>query len=284
MQEKLFSWFLPVAFGLIVFGSSIGFAELHKFSNVRLLDRPDNLADSFWVEFDGGVHHLRLYYVDSPKAGAGNESEIRRLREQAGYWRLGELTCLIAGAEESNHIMHLALQDSFRLYTAFAQAPGRADENKIYAFVTTAAGDDLATLLVGQGLARTRGVGRMTPDGLPRAEMIARLRDFELMAAVGEIGLWGASDPDFIAALRRDQGPDLTTLHDYLYPVSRPDQPLDPNQASEAELQQLPGIGPIISERIVQGRPYADWSELIEVKGIGPLVLEKISPFLTEVE
>ncbi len=284
MNKKLFSCLLAFVFTLIVFSSLKAIAGLHHFDDVRLLDRPGNLADSFWVELDGEAHHLRLYYIDSPKATAINESDIKRLREQAGYWRLTEPECLMAGAEESKHVMHLALLEPFIVHTAFAQAPGRADESKIYAFVTTAIGDDLATLLVGKGLARTRGVGRITPVGLSRAEMIARLRDFELMAAIEGIGLWGASDPDFIEALRRERGDDLTTLHDFLYPVSRPDQLLDPNQASSDQLQQLPGIGPIISERIVRGRPYGDWSELVEVKGIGPVVLRKLSPYLIEFE
>lgn len=42
----------------------------------------------------------------------------------------------------------------------------------------------------------------------------------------------------------------------------------------------LPGIGPSIAERIVQGRPYRTCADLDAVKGIGKAKLAKICPFL----
>jgi hypothetical protein len=55
-------------------------------------------------------------------------------------------------------------------------------------------------------------------------------------------------------------------------------QPVDVNSASIDELTSLPGIGPVIAERIVEGRPYASVDELIRVKGIGPARLEALHP------
>lgn len=52
------------------------------------------------------------------------------------------------------------------------------------------------------------------------------------------------------------------------------------NSASLAELDSLPGIGPVIAERIVQGRPYATVEELLEVPGIGPATLERLRPLV----
>ena len=57
--------------------------------------------------------------------------------------------------------------------------------------------------------------------------------------------------------------------------------PLDPNLDDAASLASLPGIGPVLAARIVEGRPYADLDALLEVKGIGPRTLERISPRLT---
>ncbi|MFO7562229.1 MAG: helix-hairpin-helix domain-containing protein [Enhygromyxa sp.] len=56
------------------------------------------------------------------------------------------------------------------------------------------------------------------------------------------------------------------------------EQPVDLNSASIDELASLPGIGPVIAERIVAGRPYASVDELLRVKGIGPARLKALRP------
>lgn len=61
--------------------------------------------------------------------------------------------------------------------------------------------------------------------------------------------------------------------------------PVDINQADEAALEQLPGIGPALAAAIVEHRrragPFATVDELIEVSGIGPAKLELIRPQAT---
>ena len=53
------------------------------------------------------------------------------------------------------------------------------------------------------------------------------------------------------------------------------------NTASQAELEALPGIGPVIARRIVEGRPYRSVEDLDRVKGIGKKRLEEIQPWVT---
>ena len=57
---------------------------------------------------------------------------------------------------------------------------------------------------------------------------------------------------------------------------------VDLNQASWAELTQLPGIGPNLADRIIEDRkvhgPYASPRELRRVRGIGPQILERLLP------
>ncbi len=53
------------------------------------------------------------------------------------------------------------------------------------------------------------------------------------------------------------------------------------NTASEAELEGLPGVGPVIARRIIQGRPYQSVDDLERVKGIGRKRLEQIRPLVT---
>lgn len=54
---------------------------------------------------------------------------------------------------------------------------------------------------------------------------------------------------------------------------------LDLNTASREELMAINGIGPVLSERIVAGRPYKTVDELLKVKGIGTKNLEKFRPY-----
>ena len=59
---------------------------------------------------------------------------------------------------------------------------------------------------------------------------------------------------------------------------------IDPNRASATELTILPGIGPVLAERIVAERmntgDFQRTEDLLRVKGIGPKTLERIRPFL----
>ncbi|MCB9702715.1 MAG: helix-hairpin-helix domain-containing protein [Myxococcales bacterium] len=52
--------------------------------------------------------------------------------------------------------------------------------------------------------------------------------------------------------------------------------PLNLNEASADELASLPGIGPVLAGRIIEGRPYAAVAEVDRVKGIGPAKLAAI--------
>ncbi|HEU4725149.1 MAG TPA: helix-hairpin-helix domain-containing protein [Candidatus Eisenbacteria bacterium] len=59
---------------------------------------------------------------------------------------------------------------------------------------------------------------------------------------------------------------------------------LDPDRATAAEWERLPGIGPALAARIVADRtshgPFGTPSGLLRVRGIGPRTLERLRPFL----
>ncbi len=56
---------------------------------------------------------------------------------------------------------------------------------------------------------------------------------------------------------------------------------VDVNSATESELRTIPGIGKVISKRIIAGRPYHNINGLLKVKRIGKKTLEKLRPYLS---
>ena len=62
---------------------------------------------------------------------------------------------------------------------------------------------------------------------------------------------------------------------------------VDINEAGEAELAQLPGLGPATARRIVDQRrergPFATLDALLDVPGIGPATLDRMRPHLRPV-
>ncbi len=58
------------------------------------------------------------------------------------------------------------------------------------------------------------------------------------------------------------------------------DRKIDVNTASQKELESLPGGGPVIARRIIEGRPYRTVDDLLRVKGIGAKRMEEIRPLV----
>ncbi len=60
--------------------------------------------------------------------------------------------------------------------------------------------------------------------------------------------------------------------------------PVDLNRAGLAELDALPGIGPVLAGRILQHRsrhgPFREPEELLAVPGIGPRLFERLRPLV----
>lgn len=57
--------------------------------------------------------------------------------------------------------------------------------------------------------------------------------------------------------------------------------PINVNTASEAELQRLPKVGPVLARAIVTARPFTSVDDLDRVKGIGVKTLDALRPFVT---
>jgi competence ComEA-like helix-hairpin-helix protein len=258
-------------------------ADLQMFSNARLVNNPANDGDSFFVEANGKSFHVRLYFVDCLETSTSSKSDARRVREQTRYFGLSHAARTIHFGNEAKTFIEGILAKPFTVHTAFASALGRSAKGRVYGFITTADGDDLASLLVKNGFARTHGMGRKTPNGIPRNEMIERLRDLETSAMLKRIGIWSESDPDRIAEFRAEQRSEDQKLKDLQSQVKKArfsDGLPDLNTASKEKLMFINGIGPVLAERIIAGRPYKTVDDLLKVKGIGSKKLEKIRPYV----
>jgi competence protein ComEA len=104
---------------------------------------------------------------------------------------------------------------------------------------------------------------------------IERLRDWVFVSAaapaIREPGLPLAVEPSRRPGAKPKKGSDLTG-------------PIDVNSADAAQLMQIPGIGPKLSQRIIDQRahkPFETVADLRRVPGIGPKILEKMRPFVT---
>jgi endonuclease YncB( thermonuclease family) len=257
-------------------------ADLQMFSNARLINDPANDGDSFLVEANGKSFHVRLYFVDCPETSISFKSDAQRVKEQTRYFGLISAEHTIHFGNEAKIFVERILAKPFTLYTDFSSALGRSPKGRMYGFIITEDGNDLASLLVKNGFARTHGVGRKTPAGTSRDEMFEILRDMEISAILKHIGIWSESDPDRIAELRskqRSEDRELQEVRDQVTKAKSPQGLVNLNTASEKELQSIKGIGTVFAKRIIAGRPYRTVDDLLKVKGISPKKLETIRPY-----
>ncbi len=70
-----------------------------------------------------------------------------------------------------------------------------------------------------------------------------------------------------------------------MLPVSAMAAGIDINSAGKAQLETLPGVGPVKAERIVAHREangdFTSVDQLTEVSGIGPATLEKLQDLVS---
>jgi competence protein ComEA len=220
----------------------------------------------------GRTEVVRLYFVDCPETSATTETDQRRVREQSSYFGLDDHRITMGFGRRAAEEVREVLQKPFTVHTAFARALGRSAKPRIYAFVTLADGRDLGEHLVAAGLARSHGVGRTTKQGTGTDEAKAHLDDLELGAAIGRKGIWERTNPDKLVSMREAGREEDRQLREAF--GLKVDEKLDANSASVDEMVLLPGVGPVLAERIVDGRPYTSLEDLRRVPGLGGKTFE----------
>ena len=265
-----------------------------------LIKRPND-GDSVHVSVEGHEYIFRLYFVDAPETSA----EFRdRVEEQAAYFGVTVDQVLQVG-ELAKQFTREKLTDSFLVRTCWEDAGGRSRMQRFYAFVQTRTGD-LGEQLVENGLARAHPA-TAKPEGLTSAAVEWKnLIKLEHKAKREKIGGWGANEERMTVRAQQPESERGIDPFDKFFhpagemPVQAAAKPaatpeasaettpsgfpaqtkLDVNTASLAELENVPGIGPSIAERIIEARPFKSADDLQRVKGIGAgKRYEKIRPF-----
>jgi DNA uptake protein ComE-like DNA-binding protein len=269
-----------VAFLLLAGSSVVLGQELQKFENCHLAAEADWAdGDSFPVKLpDGKEIVLRLYYVDCNEISAATETDQRRVRDQSSYFGIDDHQVTLESGRRAAGEVKKLLANPFTVHTAFASAPGRSARPRTYGFVTLSDGRDLGEVLVGEGLARSYGVRRNTPSGLGSEPAQAKMDDLELGAAIARRGIWVKTDARRLVALREARRAEERELQEAFGTDQA--RAVDPNTATVDEIMLLPGVGEVLAERIVEGRPYKSVEDLRRVPGVGEKIFVRLKDSL----
>jgi competence protein ComEA len=264
--------------------------ELARLHPCKLVPAPWADGDSFLVETpDGKQLTVRLYGADCIEWHIGDESDARRLREQRRYFGISgdpgasaDSIALAKGfGQAAGEETARALERPFTVQTSFADARGDGRFSRVYGFVTTADGEDLAARLIRLGLARAFGVYRETPAKVRHSEYREQLRDLELQAARLGKGVWAKTNWLKLPEERRAQREEEAELAEATGTAElEAGRKIDPNTAARDELMKLPGVGEVMANRIIEGRPYRRPADLDRVDGIGEATLKRLLPLL----
>jgi DNA uptake protein ComE-like DNA-binding protein len=249
----------------------------------RYMPNEANDGDSFHVRVENKEYIFRLYFVDAPETDASIPS---RVKAQAKYFHVTVPQNLQIGTE-AERFTRQKLARPFTVRTCLQDARGRSRLPRYFAFVQIE-NADLGELLVANGLARVIGAANHPPDmNSPEVEW-RKLEQLERAAKEQKIGGWGigAGRLSTRAASQPDAGVDYFEV--FFHPRALPASPasksptgakLDVNSASIEALQDLPGIGRVLSKRIIAARPFESADELRHVKGIGAKRYEKLRTY-----
>lgn len=162
--------------------------EWVKLEDCHYVENPDNDGDSFHVSCGGKEFTARFYYVDAPETKLTHGD---RVREQSLHFGITLDETLNAGEKAKQRVKEL-LQKPFVTWTRWATAGGRGKESRYYVIIEVD-GKNLAEILVGEGLARTKGTSAPLPNGEKGKEFMEHLDDLESAARQKHLGAWATS-------------------------------------------------------------------------------------------
>ena len=261
--------------------------------NCRLVLSAANDGDSFHVSANGKQYMFRLYFVDAPETDAANPT---RLIDQAKQFGISVPQVIEVG-EAAKGFVKEKLAEPFTVTTRMANAMGRSNVERFYAFVQTKEGD-LGEQLIANGLARIHGTTAAPPGGTTSAGEREKLAQLENEAKRRQVGGWGITrQPSNGIGPQSQASPDasrsipVTRTSSSLAAARSPDEVknrakektqlgnIDINTATEKELTTVPGIGHVMAARIIAARPFRSADDLKRVSGIGEKKYAQIRPY-----
>jgi len=252
--------------------------------NCRLVQAPLNDGDSFMVDHNGQKYALRIYWVDAPESTSG---DLRLLQEQARYFSIPEAQVTDSG-QLAKRVTRNFLRGEFTVHTKWEDARGAGSSGKSYYAVFEKDGEYLSQELVAQGLARIYGMppNDRWPNGPSPRAYLSRLKNSERAAQQDEDGIWGLAKGSIqmsglqsLIAGSQAGGQGLRTAQQDDRSVVLKNK-ININTASIGELESLPGIGPILAQRIIDARPIDLIDSLVDIAGISANTLAGFSQMI----
>ena len=143
-------------------------------------------GDSFHVRHGNKDDIIRLYYVDTPETDTTHEN---RNVDQAAYFGIDDSRVVTLGTKGKKFTQKTLTGRKFTVWTRWEDARGSSQQQRFFGVVQIGK-DDLADLLVANGLARVYGNSAIMPNGtLPDAEF-EHLRQLERRAKAKRLGGW----------------------------------------------------------------------------------------------
>ncbi len=246
---------LELAAALVVLAAPTDAAAAKKwreYTGCRVIPNASNDGDSFHVKptnVKTRSYLFRLYFVDTPES----ESSLpERLQIQADYFGIPDPKDVVKVGKEAVKFTEKFLEDgNFTVYSRLSDALGRSAKDRDYAMVLNAAGQDLGTELVRNGLARVYGQGTDLSDldayKRDADAWFRRLRQVEVEAKKEKRGGWayagGPANP--LAALT---APREVAEQDVVLPRAIYLYPLDP-----ANVRPLGTLQAGLTVRVLKG-------------------------------
>ena len=158
-------------------------------------------GDSFHVRANNKDVIIRLYFVDTPES---DKTHAERNEDQAAYFGINDSQVVPLGQKGKKFTQKTLSGRKFTVWTRWEDAMGSSQQQRFFGIVQIGK-EDLADLLVANGLARVYGGSTVMPNGTSIDSRFEQLRQLERRAKAKRLGGWAkkknlAKDGDVIKA------------------------------------------------------------------------------------